>query len=290
MPNYSTAPLLSLHIGLCRSQALMGSDETEIMFCWSQGKLTPSQIGGIPSLPPSRSAVSRWADSKTGIATLSIFQGQNAAAWVSSRWVWAHQHCTERVIRGDVDRRAGLCEGRVSNYSPVVCREVQDKIDCLFRTSRNEHLGDLYKYFAAFSCSFKPLLMAFGILGHCQIRPLADGLLTFHWLFCEVFSLDPPSQPEKDMSTLAHLGLVDWQLCEVWQYNTLLRFSHGLREKAHAKLLKSFFSASFQVGNTLSLGLSTQSIRLILVTVLVNLEPKKHEITDNSTSCYNTMV
>ncbi len=53
MPNYSTAPLLSLHIGLCRSQALMGSDETEIMFCWSQGKLTPSQIGGIPSLPPS---------------------------------------------------------------------------------------------------------------------------------------------------------------------------------------------------------------------------------------------
>lgn len=61
-----------------------------------------------------------------------------------------------------------------------MCREVQDKADCLFRTSRDEHLGDLYKYFAAFSCSFESLLMVVGILGDCQIRPLADGLSDFH--------------------------------------------------------------------------------------------------------------
>lgn len=153
-----------------------------------------------------------------GIATLSIFQGQNAAAWVSSRWVRAHQHCIERVIRGDLDRGEAckLVWRTGQQLEPCCVPRGSGQSWLPFHTSHNEHWGDLYKYFAAFPCSFKSLLMAVGILGVVELDHLLTGCqmcpcLPLTDFFCEVFTLDLPSQPEEEMSTLAHLRLVDWQ-------------------------------------------------------------------------------
>lgn len=112
-----------------------------------------------------------------GIATLSIFQGQNVAGWVSGRWVGAHQHCIERAIRGDLDRgEAQACVKDGSAIRAPLCAErFKTKLIAFFHTSHNKHRGDLYKYFAVLSHTFKSLLMAVGTLGVAEVDHLLTG-------------------------------------------------------------------------------------------------------------------
>lgn len=152
-----------------------------------------------------------------GIATLSIFQGQNVAGWVSGRWVRAHQHCIERVIRGDLDRgeARGLVWRTGQQLEPRCVLRGSGQSWLPFSYISQREPDDLYKYFAVLFCTFKSLLMAVGTLGVAELDHLLTGCqmcqclpyTSFFFSFCEVFTLDLPSQPEKDMSTLAHSGL-----------------------------------------------------------------------------------
>lgn len=107
-PNYSTASLLSLHFGLCRSQTLMGSDETEIMFCWSRGNVNATANRWHPFITSIQISCFRGGRQQHGNRdALHISRTNTGASTVYRRFLI-------EVISTGVNRTVS-CEGQVSN-------------------------------------------------------------------------------------------------------------------------------------------------------------------------------